>query len=193
MKIQFRIRTLTTALLMLCALAISANALAKNPKEVTFEIANDKLVIKSGKTENDCLETDSNKGCIKLKEKEKSEIYFHLKGDLKCNLESGTNWKLNAVYLGGFNSMSKPNSDRFGFDNSSDGDFAKVNTDFNITDRTSGMVATIQKSERKITINDENKSKYDVWYKIEAICEREDGGKAHTTTFDPRIKNGGAG
>lgn len=193
MEKQLRTPKLVTGLVAVCALAISINVSAKNPKEVSFEIDNNKLDIKTNKTENDCSYIGSERGCIKVKKKEKSKIYFHLRGDLKCTLESGTNWKLNAVYLGGFNYSSKPNSNKFGFDDISDNNFEKVNADFNITDRTSGMVATVEKSERKIGINNENNSEYNVWYKVEAICEREDGKDAHITTFDPRIKNGGAG
>jgi hypothetical protein len=131
------------------------------------------------------------KGCIKVLKNEQSEIYFHLKGDTKCELESGTSWELDAVYLGGFNSGSKPSTS--GFAGASDADFNKVKSDFNIADanRASGMVTTIEKSARKIAIYDNNQYQYDVWYRIEAKCEREDGKKAHTTYSDPRVRNGG--
>jgi hypothetical protein len=78
-------------------------------------------------------------------------------------LESGKDWKLNAVYLGGFNSRNKPAED-FGFASTDDSDYDKVNSDFNIADRTSGLVTLVEESDKKIAINDNNKPKYNVWY-----------------------------
>ena len=191
MKVQLATRKLAIGVLAICGLAISINVSAKNPKEVTFEIENNKLDVKSNKTENGCKYIGSKKGCIKLDRNEESEIYFHLKGNLECSLESGTKWELSAVYLGGFNSSVKPRESQYGFDNTSQANFDKVNADFNIVNRTSGLVANVDKSDKKITINDLNKHEYEVWYKVEAICPREDGGTAWTTSYDPRVKNGG--
>lgn len=194
MKAQFTNAKLLAGITAICALAIATNTAAKNPKEVELNIIDDQLVIVTKKDANDCpwqLGQFRNKGCIKVLKNKKSEIYFHLKGDTKCGLESGTSWELDAVYLGGFNSGSKPGTS--GFASASDTDFNKVKSDFNITDanRASGMVTTIEKSAKKIAINDENQYQYDVWYKIEAKCKREDGEKAHTTFSDPRVRNGG--
>ncbi|MGB5290855.1 MAG: hypothetical protein WBN41_05345 [Lysobacterales bacterium] len=187
-----RTRRLTLGLLTICGLAISISVSAKNPKEVSFEIENSKLEVKSNKTENGCKYFGSKRGCIKLDKGEKSEIYFHLKGNLDCSLESGTKWALNAVYLGGFNSSAKPRENAYGFDSISQANFDKVNADFNIVNRTSGLVANVDKSDKKITINDLNQHEYEVWYKVEAICPREDGGTPWTASYDPRVKNGGA-
>ena len=194
MKAQFISGKLLAGITAVCALVIATNTAAKNPKEVELNIIDDKLVIITKKGANDCppvVGQFRKKGCIKVLENKKSEIYFHLKGDTKCGLESGTSWELDAVYLGGFNSRSKPS--KSGFASTSDADFNKVKSDFNITDanRASGMVTTIEKSARKIAINDENQYRYDVWYRIEAKCKREDGEKAHTTYSDPRVRNGG--
>jgi hypothetical protein len=194
MKAQFITRKLIAGTTAICAMAIAANAAAKNPKEVELNIIDDQLVIITKKDANDCpwqLGQFRNNGCIKVLKNKKSKIYFHLKGDTRCGLESGTSWELDAVYLGGFNSGSKPGS--FGFASLPDTDFNKVKSDFNIADanRASGMVTTIEKSAKKIAINDENQYQYDVWYKIEAICKREDGNPPHTTSSDPRVKNGG--
>lgn len=179
-------------LAIICGLAVATTASAKNPKEVKLTIEEDKLVIITPKDENDCPWYEEREpGCIKIKKNEKSEIYFHLTGDTKCNLEYGTNWELNAVYLGGYNFDDKPAD--FGFDNTADDDYDKVNKDFNISDRTSGLVTTIDKSAKKLAINDENLNKYLVWYKIEAICKRTDGQPPYITTSDPRAKNGGTG
>lgn len=192
MNIQHRTGRLTIGLLAICGLAIATTASAKNPKEVSLEIVDNELVIVSKKTANDCpLLGSGGKGCIKVKKGQKSEIYFHLKSN-KCTLESGTNFELSAVYLGGYNSSRKPDPSAFGFDSSADADYDKVNKDFNIADRTSGLVTTIEKKKNKIGINNHNQAKYVVWYKIEAICKREDGGTAHVRYSDPRVKNGGA-
>ena len=196
MKIQFRTSRLITGVTAICALAIATTASAKSPKEVSLEIVrvngDEQLTITTKPNENDCKWSERRgDGCIRLARNEKSDIYFHLKGDTKCGLESGTDWKLNAVYLGGFNASSKPTG-AFGFDSISDTDFDKVNSDFNIVDRTSGLVTYIDKTDKKIAINVNNDYDYDVWYKIEAICERDDGGDAHTTSSDPRVKNGGS-
>ena len=191
MKIQIKFSTLAlAAVAALCALSIPATAFAKNPKEVNLEIVNDQLVITSKAGENDCTFFEKRgKGCIKVKKGETSEIYFHLKGDTKCQLEYGTNWELNAVYLGGYNSPDKPGA--FGFDTTSTADFDQVNADFSIADKSSGRVNTTDKSAKKIAIKNNNQSKYVVWYQIEATCERTDGNSPYTTTSDPRIKNGG--
>jgi hypothetical protein len=189
MKIQFRTSRFITGVTAVCVLAIATTASAKNPKAVELSISGDKLSMDTSKGKNDCqLFTSRNKGCIRLKRNEKSKIEFHLTGEANCTLESGTKWKLNAVYLGGFNSDSKP-TEGFGF--TSDANFDKVNKDFNGVNKMSGLVTPVDKRDKKITINDKNENKYNVWYKIEAICEREDGEAAHTTSFDPRVRNGG--
>ena len=196
MKIQSRTSRLITGVTAVCALAIATTASAKNPKEVEFFINNDngkdKLTVKTKANANDCTwSTIREKGCIKVKKDKKSEIHFHLKNPRDCTLVPGKKWKLNAVYLGGFESKSKPPKDGYGFDNISNADFNMVNRDFNGVDRTTGAVTLVRKTDTKITIKDENEYEYDVWYKIEAICEREDGGDPYTTSFDPRVKNEG--
>ncbi len=191
MKIQSRTSRFITGVTAVCALVIATTASAKNPKEVSLEISNNKLIMKTKKGENDCKAKFGEfrkDGCIQVIKNKKSEIYFHLKGNTKCTLESGKNWKLNAVYLGGFNSSSKPTG-KFGF--TSNANFDMVNKDFNGVNKTSGLVTPVNKKDKKITIKDNNKYKYNVWYKIEAICERKDGKAAHTTSYDPRVKNGG--
>ena len=198
MKIQFRTSRLITGVTAICALAIATTASAKSPKEVSLEIVrvngDEQLTITTKPGANDCgLLSRRDKGCIKFKRNEKkAKIYFHLKGDTKCGLDSGTDWKLNEVYLGGFNSNSKPSKTDFGFDNISGPDYKKVDDDFGIVNRTSGLVASVKESDRKMTITDKNLSKFNVWYKIEAICERDDGGDAHRRSSDPRVKNGGS-
>ena len=192
-KMKTRIKTSRLGLFALVAISassIATTAHARNPKEVSLEIVDDTLVIISKENENDCpwYEQRGN-GCIKVKKGEKSEIFFHLKGNTKCNQPYGTEWKLNAVYLGGYNSSTKPGD--FGFDATDPAVFDQINADFNIADKSSGRVTTTENSAKKIAINNENQSKYLVWYKLEATCERTDGGQAHVTTTDPRIKNGG--
>ena len=191
MRIQFKPGTFAVGVLsMICALAVATTAAAKNPKEVRLEIDNDTLVIKTKPHENDCpWDEPREDGCIKVKKRKKSDIYFHLTGNTKCGLESGTSWTLNAVYLGGFDADVKPGE--FGFASISDTDFDKVNTDFDIADRNSGRVTLTGQTETRLAMHDDNQSEYLVWYKIEAICPRSDGGKSHITAADPRIKNGG--
>jgi hypothetical protein len=193
MKTQSRTNRFIACVTAICALAIATNVSAKNPKEVELNISDNKLIMKTKHNENDCEWTAfeiRKDGCIELAKNEKSDIYIHLKGDTKCTLESGTTWKLNAVYLGGFDSGSKP-AGAFGFVNTSAANFDRVNKDFNGVNKTSGLVTPFEKKDKRITIKDNNDHKYNVWYKIEAICEREDGKPAHITSFDPRVKNGG--
>jgi hypothetical protein len=198
MKIQFRTSRFITGVTVVCALAIATTAFAKKPKKVELKISNNQLIITTKHNENDCkwklLETRED-GCIELIKNETSKIYFYLKGDTKCGLESGTDWKLNAVYLGGFDFEDKPtDTEGFGFANTPDPDYDKVKSDFNIANRTSGLVTPAEEiTDKKIAIDDKNgyKNAYHVWYKIEAICERADGKPAHTTSSDPRVKNGG--
>lgn len=191
MRKKFRTSRLALSVLAIfCALVFTTTASAKNPKEVKMTIEDNKLVITTPKNENDCPWYESRDvGCFKVKKNKKSEIYFHLTGDTKCTLESGKDWELNAVYLGGYNFDDKPA--KFGFETTADPDYDKVNEDYNIADRKSGLVTTTAKSEKKLTIYNKNQHKYLVWYKIEAICKRTDGKPPHVTTSDPRAKNGG--
>ena len=194
MKIQFKISRLIMGVAAVCALTIATTASAKNPKAVLVEISDNKLTMITKKDENDCKETSGEhrkNGCIQLTKNEESKIHFKLKENTQCTLDSGTKWELNAVYLGGFNSSSKPPKDGYGFANTSPADFDKVNKDFNGVNKASGLVTLVDKADKKMTIKDNNAYKYNVWYSIEAICEREDGGKAHTTYYDPRVKNEG--
>jgi len=190
MRKKFNISRLALGVLtIICALAVTTTASAKNPKEVKMTIEDNKLVITTPKDANDCpADEERDAGCIKTKRNEKSEIYFHLIGDTKCDLEKGTNWELNAVYLGGYNFESKPAD--FGFETSDD-NYKKVNEDYNIADSTSGLVSTIEKTAKKLAIYNKNQHEYLVWYKVEAICNRTDGQPPHVTTSDPRAKNGG--
>ncbi len=183
-------RLVVGAFVITCSLPIATTVSANDSKSVNLEIVNDQLVIRTKSHENDCPWNQSrDDGCIKVKKRKKADISFHLIGNTKCGLESGTKWKLNAVYLGGFNAEDKPG--KFGFDNTPDPDFNKVHTDFNIADRASGRVTLTAQKDNKMAIYDDNQSEYQVWYKVEAICPRADGGDAHITTTDPRIKNGG--
>jgi len=172
------------------ALAVASTASAKNPKSVDLEIVNNKLVMLTSERENDCpWDEPREKGCIKVKRNNRSEIYFHLKED-DCTLEGGKKWELNAIYLGGYNAKRKPET--HGFDETPDADYDKVNSDFGITDRSSGQVKLTEKKAKKLTINNENHHKYVVWYKVEAICKRsETDPDPYITTFDPRVRNGG--
>lgn len=177
-------------LAMIGALVVATTASAKTPKEVKMTIESNKLIMKTPKNANDCsVWQRRGPGCIKVLKNEKSDILFHLTGDTKCDLEQGTEWELNAVYLGGYESASKPGDS--GFDSTDDADYNKVKSDFNVTDRATGRVTLTEKSARKLVIHDLNQHKYVVWYKVEAICKRTDGKPAHVTTLDPRARNGG--
>jgi hypothetical protein len=195
MKIQFKTSRFITGVTAVCVLAIATTASAA--KDVELQMVDDQLTIISKPGANGCgVFSSRDKGCIKFKKNEKkSKISFHLKGDTKCGLESGTSWELSAVYLGGFEHNIKPDKDKFGFDNTDETDFNKVDYDFDIADRTSGLVTLVepedQSADKKIAINNNNKYKYNVWYKIEAICKRQDGDPAHTSSSDPRVRNGG--
>ena len=177
-------------LVMIGTMMVATTAAAKTPKEVEMEIIDGKLEITTAADANDCpADEPSEKGCIKVKHSKKSEMYFELTGDRSCHEEPGNKWELNAIYLGGYNSTSKPGS--FGFDSIDDADYKKVHHDFNIADKATGRVTLISESKTKLGIDNKNEYPYVVWYKIEAICERSDGGEPHIATSDPRVKNGG--
>ena len=186
-------------LLMIGAFAVASTASADNPKQVQLKINVNAaeeidLVIETGKHENDCpADQDRLAGCIKVKRNKTSKINFHLIGNTNCTLASGTDWELSAVYMGGYNSDSKPEPGEFGFDDIPDTDYDKVNADFNIASKKSGLVTLHPTSTaKKMVINDENQHEYVVWYKVEAKCERTDGGPAYfRTTEDPRVRNSG--
>ena len=182
-----------SVLMMIGALMIVSTASAKNPKQVKLRMVDNKLEIDTNADENDCPADEARgKGCIKVKHGETSKMYFHLKGSRNCSLDSGKKWALNAIYLGGYNSATKPDKDDFGFDRISEADYGNVSGDFNIVNRTSGLVYPLEKTDKKLAINNKNlKNPYVVWYKIEAICERSDGGEPHIATSDPRVRNGG--
>ena len=195
MNKQFRTGRLALGVLaMIGALAVASTASAKNPKEIKMTIdQTNKLVVTTPNGENDCQSIPENeKGCIRVKKGKKSKIYFHLTGDTKCRLDSGTDWELNTVYLGGYNSDTKPDPGEFGFDDIPDTDYDKVNADFDIANRKSGLLTPLSTSTaKKLAINDENQHEYVVWYKIEAKCKRSDGRSAHIRTTDPRVRNSG--
>lgn len=180
-------------IMMIGALMIASTASAKNPKEVRLKMVDDKLEITTKADENDCPPGEGNgKGCIKVKHGETSKMYFHLTGSRKCGLESGTKWALNAIYLGGYDSPKKPDKDDFGSASISEADYVNVSGDFNIANKTSGLVYPLEKTDKKLVIDNKNlKNPYVVWYRIEAICERSDGGEPHIAPFDPRVRNGG--
>ena len=196
MKRQFKASRFALGILAIIGtLVVTSTASAKNPKEVKMSIEDNQLVIKSSKKDNDCtIWKPRGPGCIKVLEGKESEIYFHLIGETKCTLAYGTDWELNAVYLGGYNAASKPKISEFGFDTTPVLNYNKVNADFNIADKTSGRVTLTEDTATRIGINNKNHSKYVVWYKIEAICKRSDGQAPHITTSDPRVRNdGGSG
>ena len=192
MKKTFRGKNFIKLVLATCVLAIAGNASAKNPKEVELRIENDQMVIITKANSNDCsIFSRRDAGCIRLKKYETSDIYFHLRGDTRCGKESGTNWVLDSVLLGGFDSASKPSD--FGFETTSQADYNQVNNDFTNVDKKTGRVKSAVVTDRRIKISDKNHTKYDIWYNIVATCKRDDGGAAHTTSSDPRVKNGGMG
>jgi len=193
MKKQFGTNKLITgALVIIGALAFASTASAKNPKEVEVEIVNGELEITTDAGTNDCPSDEPREnGCIKVKNRKQSRMYFELTGDRTCHEEPGNNWELNAIYLGGYNSPEKPGVNDFGFNSTSKANYDKVNDDFTGVDRTTGRVSLIKKTAKKLGIKNLNQNEYVVWYKIEAICERVDGGAPHIATSDPRVKNGG--
>lgn len=132
------------------------------------------------------------KGCIKAAKKAgEFEFTFLLAGKTTCTrdyVDASATWKLKAVYLGGFDG-NKPGS--FGF--VAGADFDKVDNDFNVADMATGLL-TLEanpRTDRIISITDKNEAKYDVWYKIVAECERNDGDSPYQITSDPRVRNGG--
>ena len=176
--------------IMVLGLATTASA-DRSLKTVKLKIENDQLVFVSKKGDNGCtLFSKRGLGCFKVKKKNQADITFQLIGNSKCNLDEGTDWKLSAVYLGGYDENNDKPAD-FGFVNTLQADFDKVDSDFGGVDKTTGLVRSAVLSNSKLSITDENQYKYMFWYKVEAVCERTDRNPAHVAVADPRGRNGG--
>jgi len=77
-------------------------------------------------------------------------------------------------------------------------DYAKVAGDFEIANKTTGLLTLDSNPSggRIISITDKNKSStnaYDVWYQVQADCVDSEGKVLKTISTDPRIRNGGTG
>ena len=152
------------------------------PVEVKLNGDQTKLIIT---TKGRCSH-DDHKGCIDVPNKKKARIKFSLK-QKQCTKPDGKNWEIGEVYLGGKNSQSKPGDSGWG------GLDSEVKADFNVADAASGQLdKEAGSSKNSIVIFDENDSKYDIWYKVTAVCVDSSGNVLHTAKADPRIKNGGS-
>ena len=190
-------KTFTIIIATVCWLGFSLTAQAQNPRNVRMEVNQnqDALEIVTPANANGCPWYQSRgPGCVKAKKNESININMILQGNTKCEREyvdANTQWKMRAVYLGGFNADDKPAS--FGFTNTADADYQKVQSDFDVADRASGRINPLVQNDTLIRVKDDNQYKYVVWYKVEAACERNDGQPPYLIYSDPRVKNGGRG
>lgn len=129
---------------------------------------------------------NNHKGCIHVKQGKQARINFSFGGSPQCNRPGGVSWEIGEVYLGGKDSMSKPDS-WGGLD-------AQVQADFSVADAESGRLNKgAGSNKRSIVISNNNNKAYDIWYKVTAVCVNGSGSTVGVPAeTDPRIKNGGA-
>lgn len=111
-------------------------------------------------------------GCVRVRGR--GEITFRLVNDRRC--DSGDQWELSGVQLGGENAAAKPGA--WG------GLSATAAADFD-ADPASGWATTTPASGQSITLQDGNSASYTIWYRVSAGCDEG------TLWFDPRIENEG--
>ena len=134
-------------------------------------------------TRGQCSNNNHN-GCIVVRQGTQARINFSFVGKKQCKLPGGVSWKVGEVFLGGKGSLSKPG--RWG------GLDEQVQADFNVADAASGLLNKESGSnDQSIVIFDDNHNKYDIWYKVTAVCVNGDGSVIDTVETDPRIKNEG--
>jgi hypothetical protein len=135
-------------------------------------------------TQGQCGNKNHN-GCIDVKANKQARINFSFVGNKQCNRAAGAKWEIGEVYLGGKNSPNKPQS--WG---SLD---QEVKNDFNVADASIGLLnKDAGSNDQSIIITDQNKSAYDIWYKVTAICKNSSGSiLGQPAVSDPRIRNGG--
>ena len=144
------------------------------------------LVIKTAKGDaGDCQSSNRKKGCIRANKFDQIKVSFLLAGDTKCSETDGEKWKLKDVTLAK-DASSKPTT-WGGFTAGGD-----VDKDLNFKNPGTGVLNTVgTNSDRQITIENRNQSKFVVWYKVAAVCVDSSGATLKTITTDPRMENGG--
>lgn len=139
-------------------------------------------------TKGKCAKSN-HKGCFEVEHGTQAKIRLELKGTNWCRRQGGKKWVLGEVYLGGKNSLVKPDS-WGGFEDEPD-----VRADFNFADEKTGRLNKEDNSDKNtIYIYDNNNSTvpYDIWYKVTAVCtDRYGNAVGDVVEMDPRIKNGG--
>ena len=158
--------------------------------------AGDKLVILTNKRAAGCPAGNFNKGCVTAVKKEGLQITFLLAGKSSCEHDDDSgNWKMKRVYLGGYDSASKPAA--FGFGSATEDEWDQVDGDFDVADKATGLLNLMANpNDRTIVISDANnfsKFGYDVWYQVQADCVDDDDKVLKIFSTDPRIRNGGTG
>ena len=110
---------------------------------------------------------------------ESGQITFRLVNYRQC--DSGAQWTLTEVELGGENSPVKPatEADWGNLSNVAASDFQ--------ADPNSGVASTSPSAGGGITMNDANTAEYSIWYRVKASCDGRE------IAFDPRIENDGTG
>jgi hypothetical protein len=135
-------------------------------------------------TRGQCSNNNHN-GCINVAANKQAKFNFSFVGNKQCNREPGAKWEIGEVHLGGKNSPNKPGG-WGGLDQ-------EVKDDFNVADASTGLLNKGPGSnDQSIIITDQNKSTYDIWYKVTAICRNSSGSiLGQPVVSDPRITNGG--
>ncbi len=173
-------KTLLQLSLILAVMVLSPLAKAQVMNQtVALQVNADQSVL--GVTTRGGCAKNNHKGCIDVPVKKQVRIQFVLNGNRNC---MGGRWNLSGVYLGGKNSPDKPGT----WGNLD----AEVQEDFNVANASTGRLNHDSGSNKqKIVIFDANRHAYDIWYKVTAECNDDDGVTMATLETDPRIKNGG--
>lgn len=138
-------------------------------------------------TASECNVPGARPGCKEARARENLKIKIRLDRSQDCNRSGGFRWKLDAVYLGGFNSPTKP---------AQMGQLpAEVGNDFDV-DLATGKVAPINNAQSytKFDFRNSNQAAYTVWYRVDAVCVSRMGQQiGDPVSSDPRIINRGRG
>jgi hypothetical protein len=169
-------------LVLLALFLLAAGPAQAQPRDTTTEmVVNSTGTALDISTGSEC--GNSQKGCKEAKPGQQLKLKMRLEGDRDCKRSGGARWMLDAVYLGGFNSETKPGQR---------GNLpALVAEDFDV-DLATGRVNPQSSSGKKIDFRNDNNNAYSLWYEVTAVCVSRRGQTiGEPISTDPLIRNRG--